>query len=77
MNKRGVNLISDALRFHRRRYLEVRHAIGYAEFYSRSHGAVIHAYDGGGKRRGLSGCPLAGIRAEERPTMLRGPQAVH
>src|SRR6516165_12632963 len=48
MNKRGVNLISDALRFHRLRYLEVRHAIGYAEFYSRSRCAVIHAYDDAG-----------------------------
>jgi len=50
MNKRGVNLISDALRFHRRRYLEVRHAIGYAEFYSRSRCAVTRVYDAGWQR---------------------------
>jgi hypothetical protein len=48
VNKRGVNLISDALPFHRRWYLEVRHAIGYAQFYSRSHDAVIRVYDEAG-----------------------------
>jgi hypothetical protein len=42
---RGVDLISDALPFGRLWYLEVRHAIGYAKFYSRSHEAVIRVYD--------------------------------
>jgi hypothetical protein len=43
--KRGVNLISDALPFGRLWYTEVLHAIGYAKFYRRSHHAVIRAYD--------------------------------
>jgi hypothetical protein len=44
-DKRGVDLISDALPFGRLWYTEVPHAIGYAEFYSRSHNAVIRVYD--------------------------------
>ena len=44
-DKRSVDLISDALPFARLWYTEVPHAIGYAEFYSRSHDAVIRAYD--------------------------------
>ena len=42
--KRGVDLISDALPFGRLWYGEpnaVGNAVGYAQFYSRSHGAVI------------------------------------
>jgi hypothetical protein len=42
---RGVDLISDALPFGRLWYTEVSDAIGYAEFYSRSHDAVILVYD--------------------------------
>jgi hypothetical protein len=42
---RGVDLISDALSFGRLWYLETRQAIGYAQFYSRSHDAVIRVYD--------------------------------
>jgi hypothetical protein len=42
---RGFDLISDALPFGRLWYTEVSHAIGYAEFYSRSHAAVIRVYD--------------------------------
>jgi hypothetical protein len=38
---RGVNLISDMLPFGRLLYLEVREAVDYAKFYSRSHDAVI------------------------------------
>ena len=50
-DKRGVNLISDALPFGRLWYGEpsaVANAIGYAEHRSRSHHAVIHVYDEGG-----------------------------
>jgi hypothetical protein len=48
---RGVNLISDALPFGRLWYGEpnaVSNAINYAKFYSRSHEAVIRAYDPAG-----------------------------
>ena len=45
---RGVDLISDALPFGALWYLEVGDAIEYAEFYSRSHYAVIRAYDAAG-----------------------------
>ena len=47
-DKRGVDLISDALPFGRLWYGDnnaVANAIGYAEFYSRSHDAVIRVYD--------------------------------
>ena len=46
---RGVNLISDELPFGRLLYLEVREAVDYAKFYSRSHDAVIRVYDATGK----------------------------
>jgi hypothetical protein len=45
---RGVDLICDVLPFGRLWYDgpgAVRNAIGYAEHYSRSHGAVIRVYD--------------------------------
>jgi hypothetical protein len=47
-DRRGVDLISDALPFGRLWYgypNAVSNAIGYAKFYSRSHDAVIRAYD--------------------------------
>jgi hypothetical protein len=50
-DKRGVDLISDALPFGRLWYGEpnaVTNAIDYAKFYSRSHDAVIRVYDEGG-----------------------------
>jgi hypothetical protein len=50
-DKRGVNLISDALPFGRLWYGEpdaIANAIGYAKFYSRSHDAVIRVYDEAG-----------------------------
>ena len=50
-DKRGVNLISDVLPFGRLWYGEpdaVSNAIGYAEFRSRSHDAVIRVYDEAG-----------------------------
>jgi len=50
-DKRGVDLISDALPFGRLWYGEsgaVSNAIGYAKFYRRSHDAVIRVYDQAG-----------------------------
>jgi len=50
-NKRGVDLISNALPFGRLSYGEpnaVANAIGYAMHYSRSHDAVIRVYDDAG-----------------------------
>jgi len=47
-DKRGVNVISDALPFGRLWYGEpnaISNAIGYAKFRSRSHDAVIRVYD--------------------------------
>jgi hypothetical protein len=44
------DLISDALPFAGLWYTQISHAIGYAEFYSRSHDAVIRVYDAAGKR---------------------------
>jgi hypothetical protein len=44
----GVNLISDVLPFGCLLYLEVREAVDYAKFYSRSHNALIRVYDGAG-----------------------------
>jgi hypothetical protein len=45
---RGFDLISDALPFGRLWYGEVGDAIGYAQFYSRSHNAVVRVYDAAG-----------------------------
>jgi hypothetical protein len=50
-DKRGVDLISDALPFGRLWYGDanaVANAIGYAEHYSSSHDAVIRVYDSAG-----------------------------
>ncbi len=50
-DKRGVDLIFDALPFGRLWYdgpNAANHAIGYASEYSRSHGAVIRVYDAPG-----------------------------
>jgi hypothetical protein len=44
-DKRGFDLVSDALPFGHLWYLEVGAAIAYATFYSRSDDAVIHVYD--------------------------------
>ena len=51
-DKRGVDLISDALPFGRLWFVEpnaVSNAIGYAKFRSRSHAAVIRVYDESGQ----------------------------
>ena len=50
-DKRGVDLISDALPFGRLWYGEpnaIGNAVGYAEHCSRSHDAVIRVYDAAG-----------------------------
>ena len=50
-DKRGVDLISDALPFGRLWHGEpnaITNAIGYAKFFSRSHDAVIRVYDEAG-----------------------------
>jgi hypothetical protein len=50
-DKRGVDLISDALPFGRLWYAGLNaaeHAVGYAQHYSRSHSAVIRIYDAAG-----------------------------
>jgi hypothetical protein len=47
-DKRGVDLISDALPFGRLWYDTPDNAIGYAMHSSRSHDAVIHVYDDAG-----------------------------
>jgi hypothetical protein len=50
-DKRGVQLISDGLPFGRLWYgvpNAISNAIGYAEFYSRSHEAVIRVYHAAG-----------------------------
>jgi len=48
-DKRGFDLISDALPFGGLWYLEVRDAIEYAQHNSRAHDAVISVYDESGK----------------------------
>ena len=50
-DKRGVDLISDALSFGRLWYGEsnaASNAVGYAQFFSRSHDAVIRVHDDAG-----------------------------
>jgi hypothetical protein len=50
-DKRGVDLISDALPFGRLWYGEpnaISNAVGFAKFYSRLHDAVIRVYDEAG-----------------------------
>jgi len=54
-DKRGVDLISDALPFGRLWHGEsnaISSAIGYAKFQSRSHDAVIRVYDDAGNVMG-------------------------
>jgi hypothetical protein len=44
-DRRGFDLISDALPFGRLWYLDADAAVGYAKFRIRSHDAVIRVYD--------------------------------
>jgi hypothetical protein len=46
IDKRGFDLISEALPFGRLWYSESNDAIGYAKFYSRSDTAVVRVFDG-------------------------------
>jgi hypothetical protein len=51
-DRRGVDLIGDALPFGRLWYggpNAISNAVGYTKFYSRSHDAVIRVYDAVGK----------------------------
>ena len=48
-DKRGFDLISDALPFGGLWYLTAGDAIEYAKHYSRAHHAVINVYDAAGK----------------------------
>lgn len=45
----GVDLISDVLPFGRLLYLDIREAVGYANFYSCSHNTLIRVYDAAGQ----------------------------
>ena len=47
-DKRGVDLISDALPFGGLWYTKFSDAVDYAKFYSRSYDAVIRVYDDAG-----------------------------
>jgi hypothetical protein len=47
-DKRGVDLISDALPFGRLWYPQISDAVDHAKFYSRSHDARIRVYDDAG-----------------------------
>ena len=47
-DQRGVDLISDALPFGGLWYTKPDDAMEYAKFYSGSHAALIHVYDGAG-----------------------------
>ena len=50
-DRRGADLISDVLPFGRLWYGEpnaIENAVGYAQFYSRSHDALIRVYDATG-----------------------------
>jgi hypothetical protein len=54
-DKRGVDLISDLLPFGRLWYARpnaAANAIGYVQYYSRSHDAVIRVYDAAGNAAG-------------------------
>jgi hypothetical protein len=48
-DKRGFDLISDAVPFGRLWYLKIGDAIEYTRHRSRVHDAVIHVYDAAGK----------------------------
>ena len=69
-DKRGFDLISDALPFGGLWYLKVPDAIEYAQHYSRAHHAVIRVYDESGIARGDHYWPdhrLSDYLAEVRP----------
>jgi hypothetical protein len=47
-DKRGFDLIREALPFGKLWYRNCDDAIGYAKFYSRSHSAIVRVFDGSG-----------------------------
>ena len=47
-DKRGFDLISEALPFGKLWYCKADDAIGYAKFYSRSHMAIVRVFDKSG-----------------------------
>jgi len=47
-DKRGFDLVSDALPFGRFWYADAKAAIGYAKFYSRSHAMMVRVLDESG-----------------------------
>lgn len=72
-DKRGFDVISDALPFGRLWYTKPDDAIGYAKFRSRSHDAVIRVYDGAGnviqthKHKGDFKEPVSVRRVKQKP----------
>jgi hypothetical protein len=77
-DKRGVDLICDALPFGRLWYGEpnaVSNAIGYAKFYSRSHDAVICAYDEAGNVIEISAPSRAGSTSKDFPLFRTSARA--
>ena len=62
-DRRGFDLISEALPFGRLWYAEpnaVSNAVGYAKFFSRSHDAVVRVYDATGDARYGAYCSSQG-----------------
>ncbi len=77
-DKRGVDVISDALPFGRLWYGEpnaVSNAVGYASFYSRSHDAVIRVYDEAGSVIEISAPSRAGSTFKDFPLFRTSARA--
>jgi hypothetical protein len=47
-DRRGFDVISDALPFGRLRYVAIAQAVDYVKFYSRSHPVIIRVFDESG-----------------------------
>ena len=77
-DKRGVDLISDALPFGGLWYGEsdaISNAIGYARFYSRSHDAVIRVYDTAGSVIEITAPSRAGSTSKDFPLFRTSARA--
>jgi hypothetical protein len=77
-DKRGVDLISDALPFGRLWYdgpQAVANAIGYAQQYSRAHDAVIRVYDEAGNVI-VTHSTLGNLTMFLRPGLLRARRSL-
>jgi len=80
-DNRGFDLMSDVLPFGRLWYTKPDDAIGYAQFYSRSHHAVIRVYDEAGNAIGrqaqngpaIFDDQITGARVVARSCRRRGP----